>query len=82
MKVISGAGEFEMEIKGVTVRDGNLVLLGTMGIWDSETIISPQEYMRMIRLGTNLKVIMFFLTMPVTLLRGAFRRSETPSHTP
>ena len=39
MQVISGAGEFEIVVERVEVRDTSLVMIGKMGIWESETII-------------------------------------------
>ena len=43
MRVISGAGEFEIRIDRVTAGDSSLVLIGKMGVWDSETFMTADD---------------------------------------
>ena len=70
MRVISGAGEFEISVDRVVARDGMLVLMGTMGVWESETIIGPQDVLRLTRVSLTPRVLLFLLGLPWRLLRG------------
>ena len=51
MQVISGAGEFEIVVERVEVRDTSLVMIGKMGIWESETIIGHAEIPHLLRVS-------------------------------
>ena len=70
MRVISGAGEFEITVDKVIARDGALVLVGTMGVWESETIIEPGDILRLTRVSLTPRVLLFLLGLPLRLLRG------------
>jgi hypothetical protein len=68
MRVISGAGEFEITVRRMTARQGALVLAGTMGVWESETIIEPADIVRMARVSLTPRVLWFLASLPVRLL--------------
>lgn len=70
MRVISGAGEFEISVDKVVARDGALVMVGTMGVWESETIIEPGDLLRLARVSLSPRVLLFLLRLPIRLLRG------------
>ncbi len=53
MRVISGAGEFELRVDDVSVRDRSLVLSGKMGVWESETFITAEELAALLRTAMN-----------------------------
>jgi hypothetical protein len=57
MQVISGAGEFEIAVERVEVRDTSLVMIGKMGIWESETIIEQAELPRLLRVALTPRVL-------------------------
>lgn len=69
--VISGAGEFEMTVSRVITRDNALVLIGTMGVWESETIIEPRDILRLTRVSLTPRVFLYLLGLPFRLM---FRR--------
>lgn len=73
MRVISGAGEFEITVRHMTARRGALVMAGTMGVWESETIIEPQDILRMLRVSLRPAVLVYLATLPFRIL---FRREK------
>ncbi len=70
MRVISGAGEFEITVDKVVTREGTLVMVGTMGVWESETIIEPGDIVRLTRVSLTPRVLLYLLGLPWRLLRG------------
>lgn len=43
MHVVSGAGDFEISVEELAVRDGRLLMTGEMGIWNAEITMEPGE---------------------------------------
>ena len=79
MQVISGAGEFEIVVERVEVRDTSLVMIGKMGIWESETIIDQAELPQLLRVALNPRVLGWFTVRPFAALARRFRRRGEPS---
>ena len=79
MQVISGAGEFEIVVDRVEVRDTSLVMIGKMGIWESETIIEQEELPRLLRVALNPRVLRWTVGRPFAALARRFRRRGEPS---
>ena len=79
MQVISGAGEFEIVVDRVEVRDSSLVMIGKMGIWESETIIDQAELPRLLRVALNPRVLGWTLGRPFAALARRLRRSGEAS---
>jgi hypothetical protein len=79
MQVISGAGEFEIVVERVEVRDASLVMVGKMGIWESETIIDQAEIPRLLRVALTPRVLRWALERPFAALARRFRRRDEPS---
>lgn len=76
MKVISGAGEFEIVVERVEVRESSVVLVGKMGIWESETIVDQEELPHLLRVALRPRVLGWVLARPFAALR---RRKERPA---
>lgn len=74
MQVISGAGEFEIVVERVEVRDTSLVMIGKMGIWESETIIDQAELPRLLRVALTPRVLGWTVGRPFAALARRFRR--------
>jgi hypothetical protein len=74
MQVISGAGEFEILVERVEVRDSSVVMVGKMGIWESETIIDLAEIPRLLRVALTPRVLGWVLARPFAALAQRFRR--------
>ena len=79
MQVISGAGEFEILVERVEVRDTSVVMVGKMGIWESETIIDQAEIPRLLRVALTPRVLGWVLARPIAALAQLFRRRGEPS---
>lgn len=79
MMVISGAGEFEITVQKVITRGNALVLIGTMGVWESETIIEPQDILQLARVSLKPRVLLFLLGLPWRLLRRG-KGGQSPSN--
>jgi hypothetical protein len=60
----SMAGDFEISISGFEVEDRRLVMVGTMGVWNARTYMSPREllgvFAKMMRPG----VLLYLITIP------------------
>ncbi len=74
MRFISGLGEFELTLEKVEVRGDDYVLVGKMGVWDSETIMSPEELVSLYLKSTRPKVTLYFLKLPYMLIRRKLGR--------
>jgi hypothetical protein len=74
MQVISGAGEFEILVERVEVRDTSVVMVGKMGIWESETIIDQAEIPRLLRVALTPRVLGWVLGRPFAALAQRLRR--------
>ena len=79
MRVISGAGEFEITVEKVVAKEGSLVLVGTMGVWESETIIEPGDIVRLTRVSLSPRVLLFLMGLPWRLLRRGGKGGQTAS---
>ena len=74
--MISGAGEFDLTAERVEVRDGALILVGKMGIWESETIIDPADIGLLARLSLRPRILLWLAARPFAAL---WRRSTSRS---
>jgi len=68
MKVISGAGEFEIGMERLEIRGGRLLLVGKMGVWEAETFIEKGDVRRLLYLSLNAHVLGWALTLPFRAL--------------
>lgn len=50
MKITSPAGELQLSLNKLEVRDEMLVLKGSMGIWDAEGFLDREDVIMMIKL--------------------------------
>jgi len=80
VRVVSGAGEFEIRVERLEVRDGAVVMVGKMGIWESETFIEDGDVGQMLRLALRPSVMGWALARPFALIRKrlAARRRARP----
>jgi len=69
MRVLSGAGEFELEVREITIDGDNVVLVGPMGVWDASTTIRPEELVHLLRLSLNRKLFLHLARLPWLLRR-------------
>jgi hypothetical protein len=80
MRVISGAGEFELSVERVEVRDRSLVMIGKMGVWEAETIIEEGELGHLLGVSLRPRILGWALARPFVALwrrlRGRGAREE------
>lgn len=69
--VTPGVGEFPFVMSSLKRKGNNLVIVGTMGVWESEIYLSYQEALRFLLSRSVLLTIIMF---PAVLIRGLFRR--------
>ncbi len=78
MRFISGMGEFELTTERVEIRGDDFVLAGTMGVWDAETIMTPEELVALYLKSARLPVTLYFLRLPFLLVTRWWRRRRQP----
>jgi hypothetical protein len=73
----SPAGEFPITIERFEVDDGDLVIVGKMGVWDARTYVGPRDFLRVLgKLVLSPAVLLFGLKAPFTGLRK--RPTDSP----
>lgn len=77
MIIKSLAGEFEVDISRFEMENGQLVIVGKMGVWDARTYVTAREALSVMRKLLSPVVIFFFLRMPVLLLRGKSSKAKS-----
>ena len=77
MRVISGAGEFEISVERIEVRPGSMVLIGKMGVWEAETIIDATDLGIISRLCARPRVMGWMLRQLFTAIGTGLRRRKT-----
>ena len=78
MRVISGAGEFEISVERIEVRPEAMVLVGKMGVWEAETIIDSTDLAIIGRLCARPRVLVWILRQLFTSIwNGLFRRKDS-----
>jgi hypothetical protein len=58
------AGDFEISIKGFEVKNGRLVMVGTMGVWDARTYFTPREVISTLAKLLRPRVLFYILQLP------------------
>lgn len=64
MLIRSMAGDFDISIKGFEVEKGRLVMVGTMGVWDAKTYITPRELVSILGKLLRLDVLLYVFRVP------------------
>jgi hypothetical protein len=76
MRFNSGLGEFELTVERVEIRDNNYVLVGTMGVWEAETTMEPEELIGLYLKSARPKITLYFLRLPFILIKRRFSRRK------
>ncbi|HSD10073.1 MAG TPA: hypothetical protein VLF14_03760 [Candidatus Binatia bacterium] len=78
MRVKSRAGSFNLTIDEVGTENGELVLVGKMGVWEAKTYLSAEELREMLAtLKIETSVLDFFALVGFRYLRRLRDRDET-----
>ncbi len=73
MKVVSGAGEFEISVERVEIRDTTVVMVGKMGVWEAETYIERDEIWPLVSASLSPGLIGWMLLQPFRALLDKLR---------
>jgi len=66
----SPAGEFPITIEGFVIEEGELVIVGRMGVWDARTHVGAGEFLRLLgKLLLSPAVMLFALRAPFLVSR-------------
>jgi hypothetical protein len=72
-KIISPAGEIDFKMTSFRCKGNDIVVVGRMGMWDSE-IYFP--YKEMLRLALSWHLPQAIIMLPVALIRELFKRDK------
>ena len=76
-KIVSEAGEVSFEINSIKREGQDLVVIGTMGVWESKVYLTPEEVMRALATGLSISaVLLLILSFPIVLFKRCFRPKE------
>ncbi|MGB6536525.1 MAG: hypothetical protein WBF58_11255 [Xanthobacteraceae bacterium] len=76
MLIKSPAGEFPITIERFETDDGQLVIVGKMGVWDARTYVDARDFLRIVgKLIFSPAVLLFALRAPFST--GRKRASES-----
>ena len=64
MLIRSMAGDFVISIKGFEGKNGRLIMVGTMGVWDARTYITPRELVSVLAKLMRLGILFYILRLP------------------
>ena len=60
----SMAGDFEISIKTFEIKNGKLVMVGTMGVWDARTYFTPREVFATLAKLFRPRILFYMLQIP------------------
>ncbi|MEX2129606.1 MAG: hypothetical protein WD871_15385 [Xanthobacteraceae bacterium] len=70
MLIKSPAGEFPITIDSFQIEQGELIIVGRMGVWDARTHVGAGEFLRLLgKLLLSPAVILFALRAPFLAAR-------------
>jgi hypothetical protein len=79
-KMISQAGEMTVQLTEITPDGSNLIMIGQMGVWDSQIVVPPHEILAIMRLMLRPKVILFLVLAPFRALLHWSKRPGAPTN--
>ena len=72
-KIISPAGDVAFEMQSLKRKGTDIVIVGRMGVWDSEIYLT---YGEMIRFFLGRGVLQIIIGLPVVLIKGLFGKKK------
>lgn len=58
------AGDFDISIKEFEVKNGRLVMVGTMGVWDARTYMTPRDLVSVFAKLLRPGILFYILRLP------------------
>ena len=78
MEIRSPAGEFGFEIETLRIEDREIVLSGKMGVWEAETHVTQDDFLKLLGLMLfRARFWLFVLRLPRYALLGTRNKSST-----
>ena len=78
MEIKSPAGEFGFDIETARIEDREIVLGGKMGVWEAETHVSQDDFLKLLGLMVfSARFWLFVLRLPGYALLGSRNKSAT-----
>ncbi len=77
--MVSPAGEMEVKLLRIGGDQGQLVVEGQIGVWDSKIYFSAPEVMQLMKLSFNRTLFAFIFGVPFTLIKKSFHRDTKSS---
>jgi hypothetical protein len=75
--MVSPAGDMEVNLSKVSRKGNQLVIIGQMGVWDSEIYFTPEEAMSLALSMLNLSLLPYFFSLPFMIIyRKLFQRES------
>ena len=76
MEIRSPAGEFGFDIEALSIEKDEIVLSGKMGVWEAETHLTQQDFLKLLGLMAFKSAFwLFVLRLPRYALFGNRRKS-------
>ena len=76
MRVESPAGKFVLSFERIEPGDSEVLLVGKMGVWESETWVSEADLGPLLRMTLRPRVLGWALARPFAALRRRRRRDR------
>lgn len=71
MKIDSAAGEFDFDIEDLKIVGRDIVIVGKMGVWEAETVMTQADMLKMLRLTFGRPAFwLYMLKLPFFALFG------------
>ncbi len=64
------AGDFDISVAGFEIEDGQLVMIGTMGVWDARTYVTARDLLGVVGKLLRFSVIFYLIRVPFLALAG------------
>ena len=69
MLIKSMAGDFNVSIDKFEIEQGQLVMVGKMGVWEARTYLTPHDVLGFVGKLLSPSVLLYVLRLPYLLIR-------------
>ena len=66
--MVSPAGDMEVSLLRISRVGDQIVIVGRIGVWDSEIYFAPEEIMRLARSMLSASLLLYLLWLPFLIL--------------
>jgi hypothetical protein len=72
-RIVSPAGDITFKMTDIKSKGNDVVVVGQMGMWDSQIYFSYKEIMRLM---FNRHLPQVIIMLPIALIRGTFKKNK------